>query len=236
MLTYSKNIFKIDVYIKIDELWRSKMQSGKKEISQAVILRLPHYYNFLGEMLDKGEKKVSSSFISRQLGYTASQVRQDLNNFGEFGKQGYGYDVDFLRARIGEIIGFNKTYHMVLIGVGNIGKALALYSGFRREGFHITAAFDASFEGESKMDNGVRTFPIHSLADYVAENKVDIAVIAVPKAAAQAIADHITACGIKAIWNFAPVQLKVTDDVLVENTNMSESLYTLCYKLNNDTK
>lgn len=204
---------------------------GKKDISEAVIKRLPRYYRLLQEMTETNETRVSSGSISERLGYSASQVRQDLSCFGEFGKQGLGYDVSYLMGEIEKIIGLTRTYQMILIGYGNIGRALAGYAGFRDNGFRIQAVFDVRIASGSDLQ-GIEFYDVSQLDRYISQRHPDIAVIAVPKTSAQAVADRVIGAGIRSIWNFAPIDLACGDGIKVENINMSESLYTLCYRMN----
>lgn len=204
---------------------------GKKDISEAVIKRLPRYYRLLQEMTETNETRVSSGSISERLGYSASQVRQDLSCFGEFGKQGLGYDVSYLMGEIEKIIGLTRTYQMILIGYGNIGRALAGYAGFRDNGFRIQAVFDVRIASDSDLQ-GIEFYDVSQLDRYISQRHPDIAVIAVPKTSAQAVADRVIGAGIRSIWNFAPIDLACGDGIKVENINMSESLYTLCYRMN----
>ena len=203
----------------------------KKIISEAVIKRLPKYYKQLQHLQEQGIEKVSSSTIANLLGITASQVRQDFYNFGGFGQQGYGYDVESLKNSLARILGLEHEYNMIIIGAGNIGTALANYPGFIREGFKIKALFDIQPRVES-----IGNIPVYSMYDlkkYLDKNEVDIAVITTQKNAAASVANEVVSLGIKNIWNFAPIQLKVPDDVIVENISMSESLFVLSYRMNN---
>ena len=202
-------------------------------VSIAVIKRLPKYYRYLGMIADKGIIRISSQELSNITGLTASQIRQDLNHFGGFGQQGYGYNVEELRGEIERIIGINRDYNAIIIGAGNIGHALAQYKKFEGLGFKIKALFDQDTEliGE-KIDN-VPVLPIEEMGAYIKSEKIDILVITVPANAAQHVADIGVENGIKGIWNFAPIDLKVPDDVVVENVHLNESLFTLTYYINN---
>ena len=204
----------------------------KERVSENVIKRLPKYYRCLKELEDCGEKKVSSTTISEMLGFTASQVRQDLSNFGGFGQQGYGYDVGYLKQNINYILGLDKPHNMVILGGGRIGQALANYTGFDVEGFHVLAVFDVQTAHISVRD-GVQVLPISALADFLKSNAVEIAVIATQKESAEEVAAKAVELGVRSLWNFAPVDLSFGEDVAVENINMSESLYMLAYKNKN---
>jgi redox-sensing transcriptional repressor len=203
-----------------------------KIISEAIIKRLPRYYRYLKELEASGESKVSSNALANLLKITASQVRQDFCTFGEFGMQGYGYDINRLRKEIGAILGLDKTYNVIIIGSGNIGMALCGYKGFKEEGFHIKAMFDIK-DLTKPLPSGVEFFKMENLSSYVEKNHVDIAIITTQKENAYDVAKEIVALGIKAIWNFAPIDLKLGDDVAVENINMSESLFVLSYRMKN---
>lgn len=206
---------------------------GKKTmISMAVVRRLPKYYRYLGELLRNDVERISSKELSERIGFTASQIRQDLNNFGDFGQQGYGYNVRALYDEIGKILGLNKNYNTVIVGAGNIGQAVANYTNFERLGFHLVGIFDRNPKliGISIRDKIIQD--VDNLEEFLKNNHVDIGIICVPKEQAQKIADIFVKCGIKAIWNFAPTDLNVPDDVIVENVHLSESLLTLSYRLN----
>lgn len=207
---------------------------GEKKVSKTVIKRLPRYYRYLGELLKDGVERISSSELSDKMQTTASQIRQDLNNFGGFGQQGYGYNVKYLHSKIGAILGLNQEKNMIIIGAGNLGKALSNYSGFEKHGFKTLALFD---NDETKVDES-RAIPIYSmkaLPDFIRKNKVDIAAITVPKGYAVDTAKTITQYGIRAIWNFAQVDLdsQLPDDVVVQNVHLIESLMELSYNLEN---
>ncbi len=203
-----------------------------KIISEAVIRRLPKYYRYLVDLELKGETKVSSVRFAEMLGITASQVRQDFCNFGGFGQQGYGYDVSNLRTEIAKILGLDKSYNMIIIGAGNIGRAIASYRGFGIA-FDVIGAFDVICRTDTIASN-IPLLHIDKLDSFVNQNKVDVAVIATQKDAAQAVAEKLYELNIKNIWNFAPVDLKIKDNVVVENVYLSESLSVLSYKMKNN--
>ncbi len=204
---------------------------GNKVISEAVVKRLPRYYRYLEHLEQEGVMKVSSGKLAQLLGVTASQVRQDFCNFGGFGQHGYGYDVANLKKNLAEILGLNKNYNMIIIGAGNIGRALAGYKNFAGEGFHVCALFD--IEVRDKEIGGIPVYSMEKLADYIKDKGCDIAVIATQKGVAADIADRLVALGVKSIWNFAPIDLDLPEDVAVENIAMSESLYVLSYRMKN---
>ena len=205
---------------------------GEKKVSKTVIKRLPRYYRYLSELLKEGVERISSSELSDKMQVTASQIRQDLNNFGGFGQQGYGYNVKYLYHKIGAILGLNQEKNMIIIGAGNLGKALSNYSGFGKHGFKTLALFDAD---ESKTDEN-RTIPIYpmdKLDSFLEKNQVNIAAITVPKEYAAQTAKLIASHGIKGIWNFAQVDLDAVlpEDVVVQNVHLIESLMELSYNL-----
>ncbi|WP_072449209.1 redox-sensing transcriptional repressor Rex [Blautia sp. Marseille-P3201T] len=204
----------------------------EKSISKAVIKRLPRYYRYLGELMEEGIERISSNELSAKMRVTASQIRQDLNNFGGFGQQGYGYNVPYLYEEIGKILGLDKTHHMIIIGAGNLGQALANYVKFEKRGFKIVGVFDINpvLKGISIRGNGIRM--MSELPDFLQKEDVQIAALTVPKSSAAEIAELLVENGIKAIWNFAHLDLNVPKDVIVENVHLSESLMRLSYNLN----
>ncbi|MCI8465384.1 MAG: redox-sensing transcriptional repressor Rex [Lachnospiraceae bacterium] len=203
----------------------------RKEISNAVIKRLPRYHRYLGELLENGVERISSNDLSEKMNVTASQIRQDLNNFGGFGQQGYGYNVEYLYNEIAKILGIDRPNHMIIIGGGNFGQALTNYSNFERRGFIIQAIFDISPERIGKNVRNIPTLDMKELESFLSGHEIDIAVLTIPKNAAQEVTDRLVACGIRAIWNFAHLDLTVPDEVVVENVHLSESLMQLSYRI-----
>lgn len=204
----------------------------EKEISQAVIRRMPRYYRYLGELLEDGVERISSNDLSKRMNVTASQIRQDLNNFGGFGQQGYGYNVKFLYEEIGKILGLNQKHNIIVIGAGNLGQALANYVKFEKLGFVITALFDVNPALEGVTVRGIKIHMLDELEDYCKDHVVDIAALTMPKEKAEAIANRLVNLGIQAIWNFAHVDLDLIDkDVVVENVHLSDSLMQLSYNI-----
>lgn len=204
----------------------------EKEISQAVIRRMPRYYRYLGELLEDGVERISSNDLSKRMNVTASQIRQDLNNFGGFGQQGYGYNVKFLYEEIGKILGLNQKHNIIVIGAGNLGQALANYVKFEKLGFVITALFDVNPALEGVTVRGIKIHMLDELEDYCKDHVVDIAALSMPKEKADAIANRLVNLGIQAIWNFAHVDLDLIDkDVVVENVHLSDSLMQLSYNI-----
>lgn len=200
-------------------------------ISKAIIKRLPRYYRYLGELKDEGVLRISSRQLSVIMHVTASQIRADLNNFGGFGQQGYGYNVRYLYDEIGKILGLDKNHKLVVIGAGHLGQALSNYVNFERRGFHILGIFDKDPKLVGMKIRDVYVSPMNKLEDFIRNNDIDIAVLTIPKESAAAVANTLVKCNIKAIWNFAHLDLHVPDDVIVENVHLSESLMQLSYNL-----
>ena len=204
----------------------------EKGISQAVVRRMPRYYRYLGDLLENGVERISSNELSKLMKVTASQIRQDLNNFGGFGQQGYGYNVRFLYDEIGKILGLNQTHNIIVIGAGNLGQAIANYGRFERLGFSTVALFDVNPEVVGKEIRGIRVYPLDALEVFCQTHKVDIAALCMPKQSADNTAQRLVTLGITAIWNFAHVDLDVAgDSVVVENVHLSDSLMQLSYNI-----
>lgn len=204
----------------------------EKEISQAVIRRMPRYYRYLGELLEEGVERISSNDLSRRMRVTASQIRQDLNNFGGFGQQGYGYNVQFLYDEIGKILGLNETHHIIVIGAGNLGQAITNYVKFEKFGFIITALFDVNPRLKGQTVRGIPIYLMDELDQYCKDHPVDIAALTLPKEKADETAQHLVRLGVHAIWNFAHVDLDLSDNqVVVENVHLSDSLMQLSYNI-----
>lgn len=211
------------------------MHKGK--VSETVIRRLPKYHRYLSELQEKGEDRISSQELSDLTGFTASQIRQDLNNFGGFGQQGYGYKVAVLKKELENILGIPKIYKTILIGAGRLGTVVCNYKGFLDSGFEIVAMFDKSEDviGKSVGNHVVR--PVDELEGFMEEHgEVEVAILTVPKEGAQAIADRLVNAGIRGIWNFAPEDLQAPDSVVVENIRLTDSLLTLSYYLTEDNR
>ena len=204
----------------------------KKNVSMAVIKRMPKYYRYLGELVKNDVDRISSKELGEKIGFTASQIRQDLNNFGDFGQQGYGYNVKELHNQIGTILGVGKEYNAVLIGAGNIGQAIANYSRFTDIGLGITAIFDANPKLVGMRIRDVEIKDIDELKEYLEENTIDMGILCVPRINAQKVCDVLVNGGVRGIWNFAPIDLHVPETVKVENVHLSESLLTLVYQMN----
>jgi len=202
-----------------------------KEISRAVVKRLPRYYRYLGDLLERGVERISSNDLSEKMRVTASQIRQDLNNFGGFGQQGYGYNVEFLYNEIGRILGLDKTYHMIIVGGGNLGQALTNYVKFEKRGFKIIGIFDVNPELVGKNVRGIEIRVADEIPRFLRENDIQIAAITLPKSQAEEMAALLVENGVKAIWNFAHLDLRLPEDVIVENVHLSESLMQLSYNI-----
>lgn len=212
------------------------MQVEEKEISRAVIKRLPRYYRYLGELLESGTERISSGELSERMQVTASQIRQDLNNFGGFGQQGYGYNVKHLHTEIGKILGLDQDYNMIIIGAGNLGQALANYVKFEKNGFLVKGLFDVNPELKGVSIRGIEIRMTDELPAFLQEHDIQIATLTLPKQYAKEMADLLVANGIRAIWNFAHTDLRLPKDVIIENVHLSESLMQLSYNISRYSK
>ena len=207
----------------------------EREISQAVIGRLPRYFRYLGELKDEGEERISSQDLSHLMKVTASQIRQDFNNFGGFGQQGYGYNVEYLYNEIGKILGLDKQHRFIIVGAGNLGRALGNYINFEKRGFIFCGIFDVDPTLMGREVRGIKIMPVDCMEQFIRENEIDIAVLTIPKAGAVAVAEKLVQNGIRAIWNFAHVDLNVPDGIQVENVHLSDSLMKLSYNISNNS-
>ena len=210
--------------------------SLKKKISIAVIRRLPRYYRYLADLLKMDIIRISSKELSTRMGITASQIRQDLNCFGGFGQQGYGYNVESLYNEIGNILGLHNQYKTIIVGAGNMGQALANYSNFEKRGFKLTAIFDVNSELIGKKIKDVEIRHIDTMEEFLKDNQVDIAMLCVPYEQTPVIAERAARMGVRGLWNFSPMDLKVPHDVIIENVHLSDSLMVLGYRLNDKHK
>jgi len=202
------------------------------QVPSAVIKRLPRYHRYLGDLLADGKLRISSSELSRLMNVTASQIRQDLNCFGGFGQQGYGYNVKYLHSKISELLGVTQGYSAVIVGAGNLGRALAATRMFGRRGVTRLALFDVDTSIIGKEIYGIKVHSVEDLYDFCKNENVDIGVLTVPKEAAYDVADTMVKAGVKGIWNFANMELKIEDkSVIVENIHLGDSLMTLCYEI-----
>lgn len=205
--------------------------NSSKGISQAVVSRLPRYFRYLGELKDQGVERISSQDLSRIMHATASQIRQDFNNFGGFGQQGYGYNVGYLYDEIGKILGLDTQHHLIIIGAGHLGQALVNYINFERRGFIFKGAFDNNPDLWGLRIRNVEIRPMDEMEDFVNKNDIDIAVLTLPKQYAVPVSQKLVDYGIKGIWNFAHVDLNVPEGIQVENVHLSDSLMKLSYNL-----
>ena len=218
---------------KIHGTYERKLTEAKSPVSSAVIKRLPRYHRYLGDLLREGRYRISSAELSKIMNITASQIRQDLNCFGGFGQQGYGYNVKYLHGKISELLGVTQGYNAVIVGAGNLGRALAATHMFERRGVNRLALFDSNPEIIGSEIYGLPVYSVESLADFCRENNVNIGVLTVPKEAAYDVAVTMAESGVSGIWNFANMELKLPDhgDVIVENIHLGDSLMTLCYEI-----
>lgn len=200
-------------------------------VSEAVIKRLPAYYRHLKELERDGVVQISSQGLGERMGLTASQIRQDINCFGGFGRQGYGYSVSELRTHIGHIMGVDEKHNMIILGAGNIGRAVALADSFPQNGFETVAIFDASASCIGMQIGKLTVQDTAELERYLSGNPVDIAVLALPKSCAQQMTDLLYACGIRGFWNFAPLDLKLPADASVVNVHLDEGLEVLSFRM-----
>ena len=212
-----------------------KLQGGfalkNEDVSPVVVKRLPRYYRYLGELLKQNITRISSKALAEKMGVTASQIRQDLNCFGGFGQQGYGYNVEILYNEIGEILGLSKGYKAIIVGAGHLGHALASHPGFAKRGFSTIGIFDVDKKVIGTSVSGLVVRDYADISSFIEKNKPDIAILAVPKAVVAEVAHYLAEEGIKALWNFAYTDLTLPDGVVVENVHLSDSLMTLSYRL-----
>lgn len=205
--------------------------SHSERIPDAVARRLPGYYRHLRELEAEGITRLSSQALGERMGLTASQIRQDINCFGGFGQQGYGYNVPLLKQSIGKILGIDKMHHVVIVGAGNIGRAVAEYPTFRNEGFRVDALFDVDAGNIGQKVRDATILPVDTLDEYLAAHPVDILVVATPAASAQDVVDRAARAGVPAVWNFAPVDLTVPEGMELGNVHLSDSLMALSFRL-----
>lgn len=209
--------------------------NARKKVSIAVVKRLPRYYRYLADLLKDNVSRISSKELSRNMGITASQIRQDLNCFGGFGQQGYGYNVQVLYNEIGNILGANRNFEAVIIGAGNMGRALANYGNFERRGYIINGIFDVDKNVLGKKINGIEVMHLDSLESFIMEHSTKIAILTVPHDKTKDVAERAARAGIKALWNFSAMDLQIPD-VVVENVHLSDSLMVLGYRLKEATE
>ncbi len=203
------------------------------KISISVIRRLPRYYRFLGRLKASGINRISSGELAERMGLTASQIRHDLNCFGGFGQQGYGYDIDKLYSEIGKILGLNNSFKAVLIGVGNLGKAVASHISFPDRGFILDAVFDNNSKIFGTPIGSTVVRDVKELSEYCKEAKPDCAFLCLPYESAEPVAEILYNAGVRSFWNFSHFDLTLKyDDVIMENVHLTDSLMTLCYRMN----
>ncbi len=207
--------------------------NGREEVSPAVIKRLPRYFRYLRELLANDILRISSGELSKLMHVTASQIRQDLNCFGGFGQQGYGYNVKYLYGKISEILGVTKNYSAVIIGAGNLGRALASSPIFSKRGVRLTGLFDVNPAVIGTTVSGYTVISMDQIDRFQAETPIDIAVLTTPKEVVAETAEKLVKIGVKGFWNFASRELELQhSNVIIENVHMGDSLMTLCYELN----
>ena len=203
----------------------------EREISPAVIKRMPRYYRYLGDLVEANVERISSNELSMQMHVTASQIRQDLSNFGGFGQQGYGYNVKTLHDEIGHILGLDDMHNVIIIGAGNLGGAIANYVRFEDMAFKVTGIFDISPEKIGKKICDISVMSMDDLPEFLKKNRVDIVALTLPRDNATVVVDELINLGVKAIWNFAHIDLEVPADVVVQNVHLSDSLMQLSFKM-----
>ena len=208
------------------------MAKQKNYVSEAVMRRIPRYYRYLTDIEKMGTERISSRELSQRMRLTASQIRQDFNCFGGFGQQGYGYNVSELRQELQKILGLNMDHHVIVIGAGNLGQALANYNGFKKDGFLVEGLFDINPRLIGISIRGINIYDLDDLERFTDQNPIQIVAICTPKEKAQEVTDRVIRNGIKGIWNFAAVDITVPQDVVVENVHLSDSLYTLSFRMN----
>lgn len=207
------------------------MEANEKKVPEVVIKRLPRYYRYLSDLLAQDITRISSNALSDKMNVTASQIRQDFNYFGGFGQQGYGYNVNMLYHEIGEILGLHDKDTMIIIGAGNLGRALANHTSFEKRGFKLTGIFDVDNRIVGSHINNIEIQHIDSLEGFLANNRVDIAILTIPKSAVSEVAQRLEDGGVKGILNFSYMELKLSRDIAVENVHLSDSLMLLSYKI-----
>lgn len=204
----------------------------KKKVSIAVVRRLPRYYRYLADLLKMDITRISSKELSIRMGITASQIRQDLNCFGGFGQQGYGYNVELLYNEIGNILGLNSSLQAIIVGAGNMGQALANYENFEKRGFKIIGIFDVNPELIGGYIKDVKIYHLDTVDEFVNKNKVDIGMLCVPYEQTPVVAERLARLGVKGLWNFSPMDLKLPYNIVIENVHLSDSLMVLGYRMN----
>lgn len=219
---------------KLKGTYEKRVQDTKSSVPTAVIKRLPRYHRCLSDLLREGRMRISSAELSEIMQVTASQIRQDLNCFGGFGQQGYGYNIKYLHAKVSELLGVVEGYSAVIVGAGNLGRALAATHMFERRGVNRLALFDINPHVIGTEVSGLPVYSVDELSEFCRAHGVHIGVLTVPKEAAYDVALKMAEAGVRGIWNFANMELKLpTSDVIVENIHLGDSLMTLCYEIKN---
>lgn len=212
------------------------MNENAKKVPSVVIKRLPRYYRYLGELIKQDVKRISSNALSKKMNVTASQIRQDFNYFGGFGQQGYGYNVEHLYNEIGDILGLNDGDTTVIIGAGNLGRALANHNAFEKRGFRLVGIFDNDENVIGTLINGIEVMSVNLLESFLQQHRVDIGILTVPKSAVFDTAERLVKCGVKGLLNFAYTELNFDKNVAVENVHLSDPLMTLSYKIKQNNR
>ncbi len=201
-------------------------------VSPAVIKRLPRYFRYLRELIREGKLRISSSELSARMHVTASQIRQDLNCFGGFGQQGYGYNVNYLYAKISELLGVGEGYSAIIVGAGNLGRALARNPMFEKRGVDVIGIFDVDPEVVGREVGSLTVTHMKHLKEFFADNHVDIAVLTLPKDMTRDVVQQLSDLGVRGLWNFTGMEADtICPDIAVENVHLGDSLMTLCYEL-----
>lgn len=212
------------------------MNENEKKVPSVVVKRLPRYYRYLGDLLSQGIHRISSNALSEKMNVTASQIRQDFNYFGGFGQQGYGYNVEYLYGEIGDILGLNDGDTMIIVGAGNLGRALASHDTFEKRGFKLVGIFDNDKKIIGTQINGLKVMSIDFLDEFLEKNRVDIGVLTVPHSAVMETANRLVNGGVKGLMNFSYTELHFSKDIAVENVHLSDPLMTLSYKIKKGTE
>lgn len=207
------------------------MNNAERNVPAVVIRRLPRYYRYLGDLLKQDIHRISSGALSKKMSVTASQIRQDFNYFGGFGQQGYGYNVEYLYNEIGEILGLNDGDTTIIIGIGNLGTALANHNTFEKRGFRLIGLFDNNPNVIGTIVNNKTVMSVDSLKDFLEINRVDIAILTVPKSEIEALSEILVDNGVKGLMNFSYIELNESEKIAIENVHLSDSLMMLSYKI-----
>ena len=216
---------------KIQGTFDAKGKEAKPAVSDAVIKRLPRYHRYLGELIADGRLRISSAELSQIMNVTASQIRQDLNCFGGFGQQGYGYNVEYLYAKICDLLGVGAGLNSVIIGAGNLGRAIVRSNMFEKRGIEIIGMFDINPLLVNQKIEHIDIYDLETIEAFCQKHKVDFAVLTLPKDNAQEVASRLMSLGVKGFWNFTGQELELGEDAIIENVHLGDSLMTLCYRV-----